>query len=95
MRISRGSDAVPRRAGVLLPELTPPYPAQHPGVVVAPLRGRRWRVTRGDGGVLGYIAEVGGNYPFEVSRIRVPSLQRMPLGAFATAEDALEAIRAA
>lgn len=95
MPIRGGSVGPGLRGEPALQESTPPYPVQRSGLVVAPLRGRRWRVTRGDGGVLGYIAEIGGDFPFEASRMRLPSTQRLRVGAFASAEDALDAIRAA
>jgi len=80
---------------------TPAYPVQRRGVRTVPLRGSRWRVTRDAGEVLGYVelveaAPVAGAPTAPRWRSsRMPSRQArfLPLGEFASAADALDAVR--
>lgn len=75
---------------------TPAYPASRRGVTTVPLRGGRWRVTREHGEVLGYVdlvADAAGER-YRSARMRPRHDGFVPLGEFASAEDALDVVRA-
>jgi len=82
-------------------ELPSPAPlVAPPGLRLVPLRAGRWRVTRADGSVSGYLERVEaataapGSAPFRSLRMAGgPEPRLVPLGEFWRAEDALESLR--
>ncbi|MBI5161390.1 MAG: hypothetical protein HY996_08270 [Micrococcales bacterium] len=78
---------------------TPAFPISRRGIRAVPLRGGRWRVTRDRGDVLGYVdliddPRAAGDAPrFRSSRMAARSSRLIPLGEFADARDALDAVR--
>lgn len=72
---------------------TPQFPAVARGLTAVPLPGDRWRVTRDDGAVLGYVERTGPGFR---------CLRRVPRGAdlrlvadVGSPDDALEVLRSA
>ena len=77
---------------------TPAFPASRRGVTTVPLRGGRWRVTREEGEVLGYVDLVAGSGAalprYRSARMRPRHDGFVSLGEFTSAEDALDVVRA-
>lgn len=70
------------------------YPVRRRGIRTVPLRGRRWRVTRESGVILGYIDAEESEGRFVWRSARLTSSARLdPLGSFAGPEDALDVLR--
>jgi len=74
---------------------TPAYPVQRAGVQVVPLANLRWRVTRGQGQVLGYVdeVEVADAPRWQSKRMRHGTAQMVVLGEFDSPGDALDMVR--
>jgi hypothetical protein len=66
----------------------------HPRVSVVPVGDARWRITRRDGEILGYVdhsPEVDG-HPFHARRMQVVQRRFIPVGDFWTLQDAIDAL---
>jgi hypothetical protein len=76
-----------------MPSLQPktPFPVATVGLVAVPLPGERWRLTRADGAVLGYIERTDDRY--RALRMLPRRTELTLVAEVARADDAVELLR--